>query len=104
MDEGNLGLPSVIDGRFEVLDILGRGGMGVVYRAFDRERGIEVALKTMRGIAPDAVLRFKTEFRMLRDVKHPNLVQLGELFESAGTWFFTMDRLHGDNLVDWVRS
>ncbi|MFN0252668.1 MAG: serine/threonine-protein kinase PknK [Kofleriaceae bacterium] len=37
-------------------------------------------------------------------MKHPNLVQLGELFESAGTWFFTMDRLHGDNLVDWVRS
>ncbi len=97
-------IDAVIDGRFEVLDVLGRGGMGVVYRAYDKERGIEVALKTLRGLAPDAVLRFKSEFRMLRDVKHPNLVQLGELFESSGTWFFTMDRLHGDNLVDWVRS
>jgi serine/threonine protein kinase/tetratricopeptide (TPR) repeat protein len=93
-----------IDGRFEIRDVLGRGGMGVVYRVYDKERGIEVALKTLRGIAPDAVLRFKTEFRMLRDVKHPNLVQLGELFESSGTWFFTMDQLGGDNFVDWVRS
>ena len=105
VDEGNpRGLPFVGDGRFEVLDVLGRGGMGVVYRAYDKERRVEVALKTLHGVAPDAVLRFKSEFRMLRDVRHPNLVELGELFESAGTWFFTMDRLHGDNLVDWVRS
>ena len=75
-----------VDGRFELLDVLGEGGMGVVYRALDRERGVQVALKTLRGVTPEGVLRFKAEFRALRDIRHPNLVQLGELFESDGTW------------------
>jgi tetratricopeptide (TPR) repeat protein len=93
-----------IDDRFEVRDTLGRGGMGVVYRAFDRERGVEVALKTLRGLTPDSVLRFKHEFRVLRDVGHLNLVRLGELFESDGTWFISMDLLRGRPLLDWVRG
>jgi serine/threonine protein kinase len=104
MDEGREVVTPArwIDGRFEVRDTLGRGGMGVVYRAFDRERGLEVALKTLRGLTPDSVLRFKHEFRALRDVGHPNLVKLGELFESEGTWFFTMDLLPGVPILDWV--
>jgi serine/threonine protein kinase len=95
---------TLIDGRFEVLDTLGRGGMGVVYRALDRERGVEVALKTLRGITPESVLRFKTEFRALRDLRHPNLVELGELFESDGTWFFTMELVRGVSFTEWVRG
>jgi serine/threonine protein kinase len=75
----------LVGGRFEVLETLGRGGMGVVYRARDRERGVDVALKTLRGITPDSVLRFKTEFRALRDLRHPSLVELGELFENDGS-------------------
>ena len=78
--------------------------MGVVYRALDRERGVQVALKTLRGATPDSVLRFKTEFRSLRDVRHPNLAALGELFESNGQWFFTMELIRGAPLLAWVRS
>ncbi|MEO8552136.1 MAG: protein kinase, partial [Kofleriaceae bacterium] len=92
------------DGRFELLEKLGEGGMGVVYRALDRERGVQVALKTLRGATPDAVLRFKTEFRALRDIRHPNLVELGELFESEGFWFFTMELVRGAPLLAWVRG
>jgi hypothetical protein len=94
----------LVDGRFELLETLGEGGMGVVYRALDRERGVQVALKTLRGATPEAVLRFKTEFRALRDIRHPNLVELGELFESDGTWFFTMELVRGAPLLAWVRG
>jgi len=93
-----------IDGRFELQGTLGRGGMGVVYRAIDRERGVEVALKTLRGVSPQRVLRFKSEFRALRDLRHPNLVELGELFESEGTWFFTMELVRGRPFLDWVAA
>ncbi|HEY5949569.1 MAG TPA: protein kinase, partial [Kofleriaceae bacterium] len=94
----------VLGGRFEVLETLGRGGMGVVYRARDRERGVDVALKTLRGITPESVLRFKSEFRALRDLRHPNLVELGELFENEGTWFFTMELVRGVSFLKWVRG
>jgi eukaryotic-like serine/threonine-protein kinase len=94
----------LIAGRFQVLETIGRGGMGVVYRAFDRERGIEVALKTLRGITPESVLRFKQEFRALRDLRHENLVELGELFENDGVWFFTMELIRGVRFLENVRA
>jgi len=94
----------VVGGRFEVLETIGRGGMGVVYLALDRERGVHVALKTLRGITPESVLRFKTEFRALPDLRHRNLVELGELFENDGTWFFTMELVQGVSFLHGVRG
>jgi serine/threonine protein kinase/tetratricopeptide (TPR) repeat protein len=90
--------------RFELLSKLGRGGMGVVYRAFDRERGVQVALKTLRSVNPGQVLRFKAEFRALRDLRHPNLIELGELFEQDGNWYFTMELIEGVNFLEYVRG
>ncbi len=78
--------------------------MGVVYLAHDRERRERVALKTLRQLSADSLLRFKNEFRALQDLHHPNLVTLGELFEQSGTWFFTMEFLEGTDLVSWVRG
>ena len=48
-------------------------------------------------------MRLKHEFRALRDLEHPNLVSFGELFESAGDWFFTMELVRGQDLLSWVR-
>jgi serine/threonine protein kinase len=53
--------------RFEVRQRLGAGSFGVVYEAYDRERGATVALKTLNWISPDTLLRFKREFRSLVD-------------------------------------
>ena len=89
--------------RFQILSRLGAGGMGVVYEALDRDRNAKVALKTLRTIKPDAILRFKNEFRALSDIQHPNLVSLGELFEEDEHWFFTMEMVHGTHFLDYVR-
>ena len=65
--------------RFEIRGKLGAGGVGVVYRVFDRERGVEIALKTVQAATGSQLYRFKREFRSLADVVHPNLVGLHEL-------------------------
>jgi serine/threonine protein kinase/tetratricopeptide (TPR) repeat protein len=89
--------------RFQVLSRLGQGGMGVVYEVYDRERSTKVALKTLRRLNADGLLRFKNEFRALQDLQHPNLVTLGELFEDLGQWFFTMELVRGESLLRYVR-
>jgi serine/threonine protein kinase len=94
--------------RFELLGRLGEGGMGVVYEALDRRpghtQGARVALKTLRAVGPDALIRFKREFRALADLEHENLVSLGELVEEAGQWYFTMELVDGVDLMTWVRG
>ncbi len=80
------------------------GGMGVVYEALDKESNDRVALKTLRNVDGNAILLFKQEFRALSGLHHPNLIQLGELFESRGDWFFTMELITGADLMTWLRS
>jgi serine/threonine protein kinase len=77
--------------------------MGVVYEAFDRELGTTVALKTLRHLGPERLLRFKNEFRALHDIQHRNLVGLGELCEDEGRWFFTMELVPGVPFLSYVR-
>jgi hypothetical protein len=89
--------------RFQVVRRLGQGGMGLVYEALDREKGTRVALNTLLRSTPDALIRFKREFRALADITHPNLVELGELFEHQGVWFFSMELVTGVAFSEWVR-
>ena len=88
--------------RFEVRRRLGEGAMGVVYEAFDRERGARIAIKTLRHGSADGLLRFKNEFRALQDLEHPNLVSLGELLEVDGQWLFTMQLVEGTDFLTYV--
>ena len=91
-------------GRFEILRVLGEGGMGTVYEALDRERFAPVAIKVLREVNPDARFRFKQEFRSLQGIHHPNLVSLGELFEQGGYLFFTMELVDGVHFLEHVRG
>jgi serine/threonine protein kinase len=101
-------LSSIPDGphsdRFELLSRLGEGSMGVVFEALDRERKVRVALKTLRFMDAEMLARFKREFRALQDLHHPNLVNLGELIEEGGHWFYTMELVEGVHFLEWVRE
>jgi serine/threonine protein kinase len=89
--------------RFEIVRRLGAGGMGVVYEALDREHGAHVALKTLRSFDAGTILHIKQEFRALEGLQHPNLVQLGDLIEEGGRWFFTMELVRGVDFLSHVR-
>ena len=88
--------------RYTIRRSLGAGGMGVVYAAWDEDRGCEVALKTLRRMDPSAVYRFKREFRALATTRHPNLVSLYELVASGDRVFFTMEMVEGQDFLRYV--
>lgn len=90
--------------RFQLLRLLGAGGMGVVYAARDRATGATVALKTLKNLEPASIDRFKAEFLALAEISHPNLVRLGELFSEGDHWFFTMELIEGHDLLAHVRG
>ncbi|MGM0555280.1 MAG: serine/threonine-protein kinase PknK [Myxococcota bacterium] len=94
----------LLSDRFEILERLGSGGFGVVYKARDRELGSLVALKTLHETNPKNLFRFKREFRALADLTHPNLVTLYELISEGQLWYFTMELVDGEDFLSWMHD
>lgn len=88
--------------RFEVRRRIGSGAFGVVYEAVDGLRNATVAVKALRHATPDALLRFKREFRSLSHIAHPNIVQLYELLLEGDEWLVTMELIRGKSFHDYV--
>jgi predicted Zn-dependent peptidase len=87
--------------RYEILAELGRGGMGIVYKARDRETGELVALKVLRPeIASDAQIleRFKNELRLAHKITHRHVARLNEFHRAGDTVYLSMEFVEGENL------
>jgi eukaryotic-like serine/threonine-protein kinase len=98
----------VFAGRYEILGTLGKGGMGVVYRARDRQLDEVVALKLLRpeALASDPTLldRFKQEIKLARRITHRNVLRTHDFGEAGGVPYISMEYLEGVTLKDLVRS
>jgi serine/threonine protein kinase/Tfp pilus assembly protein PilF len=97
---------SLFAGRYEIIEELGKGGMGKIYRAFDRKIDVEVALKLVKSeIAADkkTVERFRNELRLAREIAHRNVCRMYDLNEEKGIYYITMEYVPGEDLKSFIR-
>ena len=98
---------STFAGRYQIIEELGKGGMGRVLRALDKKLNEEVALKLIKPeIAKDkkTIERFKNELKMARKISHRNVGRMYELMEERGTHFITMEYVPGQDLKGLIRQ
>ncbi|MCX4242571.1 serine/threonine-protein kinase [Paraliomyxa miuraensis] len=89
-------------GRYDVLETLGQGGMGVVYAAYDHELDRKVAIKVLLGAGDEAAhLRFKREAQAMARLSHANVVTVHEVGEADGRVFIAMEFVRGQSLAQW---
>ncbi len=93
-------------GRFRIIEMLGRGGMGQVYKAVDTKIGEKVALKIIRpdiAAEPGVVARFADEIRLARRIAHPNVCRMFDMGEEGGAPFIAMEYVPGEELRNVIR-
>jgi serine/threonine protein kinase/tetratricopeptide (TPR) repeat protein len=98
---------STFAGRYHIVEELGKGGMGRVYRAIDRKLNEEVALKLIRPeIARDerTIERFQNELKTARKISHRHVGRVYELMEEKGVHFITMEYVAGQDLRGLIRQ
>ena len=101
-----LGRGTILAGRFEIIERLGKGGMGQVYRVEDKKVGAEIALKLInREISSDqkTIVRFRNELKMTRIISHRNVCRMFDLGEAEGSFFITMEYVPGEDLKSFIK-
>ncbi len=96
----------IFAGRYDIIEELGSGGMGKVYRVFDKRLGEEAALKLLRSdIAADrkAVERFRNEIKVARKIGHAHVCRMYDLYEEDDGIFITMEYVPGEDLKSLIR-
>ncbi len=97
---------AIVAGRYEIIEELGRGGMGAVYRAEDKKINEEVALKLINPeIASDRKIieRFSHELKIARKISHRYVCRMHDLGESGGVHFITMEYVAGEDLKSLIK-
>ena len=103
VDEGRFIAGTLLGGRYRIIGLLGRGGMGEVYRATDMMLGQSVALKFLPVEAssnPRLLERFHGEVRVARQVSHPNVCRVYDIGEIEGMPFISMEYVDGEDLAE----
>ena len=103
---GQLDPGTILGGRYEIVRLLGQGGMGAVYQAYDRELERQVALKLIRSdlaANPEILKRFKQELILARQITHKNVIRIFDLGQADGFKFITMDYIEGEDLQSLLR-
>jgi tetratricopeptide (TPR) repeat protein/predicted Ser/Thr protein kinase/TolB-like protein len=103
---GELQPGAVLADRYEIVRLLGQGGMGAVYQAHDRELDRQVALKVIRAemaANPEILRRFKQELILARQITHRNVIRIFDLGQADGIKFITMEYIEGEDLQGVLR-
>jgi len=98
---------AVLSHRYEIIEELGKGGMGKVYKAFDRDIDENVAIKLIRpeiSANRKIIARFQNELRMARKVAHRNVCRMYDIERDGDTIFITMEYVSGEDLKTTIRS
>ncbi len=98
---------AVFAGRYQVVEELGRGGMGRVYKVLDAELNEKVALKLLRpelALDPETLERFRNELKSARQVVHKNVCRMFDIGRSEGAPYITMEYVHGEDLKRLIRK
>ncbi len=108
---GHLLTNHLLKQRYRILDVVGKGGMGAVYRAEDTQLGNrKVAIKEMSqsGLSPQAIIdateAFKQEAHILARLQHPNLPNIYDHFSETGRWYLVMSFIPGETLGDYLKK
>lgn len=100
-------LGKTLDGRYEMISVLGIGGMAVVYKAFDHKLKRHVAIKVLRDdVAMDQVSRrrFRTEYQAIGMLSHPNIRAVYDVVSSGDTEYIVMEYVDGINLKQYLKK
>ena len=92
-------------GRYQVIEELGKGGMGKVYKVVDKKINEEVALKLINPVVADdenTIERFRNELKFARKISHKNVCRMYDFNEEEGTPYITMEYVHGDDLKSMI--
>ncbi len=95
----SLGQGNLLNNRYRIIEILGRGGMGAVYRAVDESLGVDVAVKENLFTTDDYARQFRMEAVIMANMRHPNLPRVTDHFVLDGQGqYLVMDYVEGDDL------
>ncbi|MDH7512234.1 MAG: protein kinase [Clostridiales bacterium] len=98
---------SLFAGRYQIIEELGRGGMGKVYKALDTELNEKIAIKLLKpevSADSEAIERFRNELKTARQISHKNICRMYHLTKEEGTYFITMEYVPGEDLKRLIRK